>query len=105
MKARHGTTWEEAQSPVKMELAKRDIPAKFTPRQQPHHGALIPHHQDLTTRKPTADLLPAKRPRQDDGWGFAGDATAMRYSGSQLARRNGGDDEGPRTLHLGGLPA
>lgn len=75
IEARTGTTWEEGSAAVSMEIAKRDIPGHFSARQ-----AVVPAWE--------ADLWPPRKR-------FRAQAAEAPEDGA----------EGPRTLHLGGLPS
>jgi len=107
MESRQGTTWEDGGQPVSIEIARRDIPEKFQPRQmrggppQAEYGAAPPRGPAiLPPNKWEADYVPPqqssvvappnKRPRQELG---------SQYGASPTA-----EADGPRTLHLGGLP-
>jgi len=113
--ARQNTTWEEGRPPISIEPARRDIPEHFSARQEgvrPALGLVGP-----------SQPLPAKRPRYEgdashgadawaggghrqDSWGVdsqGGSQTSGLMSPRQADSPNGHED-GPRTLHVGGLP-
>lgn len=104
MDAREGTTWEDGAPAVTIELARRDIPAKFVPRQQAQHWAPDPLYSETpsasaASRGAWGDGAPAaKRQRREPAWG-PDRLPAKSWGGSDA-----GYSEGPRTLHLGGLP-
>lgn len=107
--SRQGTTWEEGGPSVSIEPAKRDIPEHFGARQDVRALPQVGPNQ----------VLPAKRPRYDrDSWnGYQQDSWGVKDSGGQppppihpppyeaeppvLSQL---PDDGPRTLHVGGLP-
>lgn len=98
MEGRQGTTWEEGAQPVAIELAKRDIPHKFVPRQQQWAAP----RAEVASALPPARAAPGppKRPRQETTLAVASPAATANTEAAV-----GGGGGGPRTLHLGGLPA
>uniref|UniRef100_A0A7S1S019 RRM domain-containing protein n=1 Tax=Alexandrium catenella TaxID=2925 RepID=A0A7S1S019_ALECA len=88
MESRQGTTWEEGVQPVSIELAKRDIPDKFQPRQVRQYPLSDQADYNGPSHGGAAVPPPAKRPRQE----------ALTQYGNQS------EGDGPRTIHLGGLP-
>ena len=88
--ARQGSTWEAGAQPVSIELAKRDIPETFVPRQPQPLRAAAGGPLSGPVGGPL-EAPPRKRPRLE------------AYGHGALSQVRGGGD-GPRTLHLGGLP-
>lgn len=113
MESRRGTTWEQGANPVSIEIAKRDIPDTFGPRQEqwaepwsgvgwqsgssgPGQASIGPWQQDLDMGQVPA----AKRPRHEDAMTRITPVPQFIQPPPQQAQ-----SDGPRTLHLGGLPA
>lgn len=105
--ARHGTTWEEGGPAVSVEWAKRDIPEHFGARQD--FRALPQERPQVGPNQGP----PAKRPRYDnDSWNdyqqesWAGHAPGSKHPPPRHASNGEAEvpDDGPRTLHVGGLP-
>jgi len=96
MESRQGTTWEDGEQAVSIELAKRDIPDKFGPRQPRGQYTVIEHAMG------PALLPPGKRHRQEPLGAMTPAATYSLTPQPQTTAPL--DPSGPRTLHLGGLP-
>lgn len=94
LELRHGTTWEEGGQAVNIELSKRDIPERFQSRQQ-RVADYAPVPQSLAP--------PAKRQRVEASH-YADPYHSPIGGGGAWAPEPAAED-GPRTLHIGGLPA
>lgn len=87
MESRQGTTWDEGLPAVNLELARRDIPENFMSRQTRAELQMLP---------PASIQPPLKRPRQE---AILPSVAPRRIQPAPL------EEDGPRTLHVGGLPA
>lgn len=112
MELRQGTCWDAHMPPVRFELAKKNMPDHFGPRQpapahyQPPAPAPAPvqppapaHHQNLQP------VPPPKRQRVDSAAVYVPPVSrGGPVGGGGTVLPPAVSPEGPRTLHVGGLP-
>jgi len=95
LESRQNTSWEEGAQACKIEVSKRDIPDRFQPRQA----------RMETNYGPPAHVLPplppAKRQRFEEA---RAPEPPSRYSPRDAGGYASPVEDGPRTLHVGGLP-
>lgn len=93
MESRQGTTWEEDMTPVSLELARRDIPERFGPRQTRIGEVTQWVDPPLSATPPWLIGRSTKRTRTEEVPTIVGVQPLAVV------------EDGPRTLHLGGLPS
>lgn len=100
MDSRQNTCWEEGAPVCKIEVSKKDIPDSFHARQARVEPSYGPAHYVVPQG---ISQPPAKRHRVEEAWAPA--PPPARYppptSGGGYASST---QDGPRTLHVGGLP-
>lgn len=122
--ARQNTTWEEGGPAISIEAARRDIPEHFSGRQEGVRPALglVGPSQPLPAKRPRyegdaghgADVWAGGELRQDVWEGDAGHGAGVQTSALmppshfgetfRQADAQSAQQQGPRTLHVGGLP-